>query len=194
MFKTLTPVFALVVAAALFFTYIQPTFENVKETQSEAAEYRDAVDKAEQLRELIDDKLADRNAFAPRDLERLEVMLPDRVDEVGFLMSLDRLASDHGVQLSDIEVETQGDTSIEALTGGTSGRDARSSAENGTHAPFDITFQIRGQYEEFRDFLRSLERSLKLVEVMELNFGEADEEGNVNYQLLIRTFTLTPNN
>lgn len=196
MFRTLLPLFALIVALALFFTYVKPTFDEVKLIQDETQEYVDAVEKAEQLRQRVAELISQRNSISQRDLERLETMLPDKVDEVELLIALSSLADAHNLQFSSISVSGGVGESPEQELGLTDGGRAESAEGNKKgYIPFRVGFTVAGPYDDFRAFLAALEQSLNFVEVTGLVFNGPDAPGSpTNYRLTLQAFTLAPSN
>ena len=67
MIKTLTPLFAIIVAIALFFTYIKPTFDSVKVLQTETEEYRIAIERAGELQREINKLTSQVNSIKVAD-------------------------------------------------------------------------------------------------------------------------------
>lgn len=194
MFKALTPVIAILVAVGLFFTYVQPTFDEIRAVQDETHDYDEAISKAEQLRDRINELNRQKNSISLTNLERLEAFLPDRVDEVELLIAIDALADTHNLAFGDI------------IVGGESAEAAAESARNRTdeddmpdndgspgdqYEQLDIGFTVTGTYEDFREFLKEVERSLVLMEVTEIAFTES--EGDlIEFMLDIRVFSLKP--
>ena len=194
MIRTLIPIFAILVAIALFLTYIQPTFGEIGEVQEEAFQYKDAIDKAEQLRLLVQELTAERNNIPLADLERLEGLLPDSIDEISLLIDLDALATVHSMSLGSIQIQSEGDG--DGGVGDIHDRfNETVSDENVSldtpYRSLDISFTISGTYEEFRAFLADLERSLVLNEVINLQFGDSEEESDTQvYGMTIRFYAL----
>ena len=104
MFKPLTPIIGIIVAVGLFFTYVRPTFEEVRDIQDETTEYAQAVDKASELQRRIDELKAQQSSISLSSLERLEALLPDRIDEVSTLIDLSMLAKNHRLTFGDINI------------------------------------------------------------------------------------------
>ena len=89
MYRLLTPVLAVIVAVALFTTFIKPTFEEYKRLDVEIADFALALAKADELQQRIAELIADKNAISASDSERLMAFLPDAIDEVDVVLSLD---------------------------------------------------------------------------------------------------------
>lgn len=199
MFKALTPIFALIIAAGLGFTYIQPQFIAIKAVQSEEKDYTEAIAKASELKALIDEKVRQVDSFNPVDLERLQTMLPDEVNEVSVVLDLDALARAQKMSLSSIEVRDS--------VGGNAGQVRQVAAPPPIEdpaglpqaaavqtSPFssrEISFTVTGTYEDFRKFVENLEQSLVFFDVVDLKFSES--EGDLTaYAMTIRTYSFNP--
>lgn len=210
MFKALTPIISIIVAVGLFFTYIRPTFQDVKAIQDETAEYAQAVEKASELKRRIAELKAQQSAIPLADLERLEALLPDRVDEVAALIDVDALAARHNLILGDIKVVDQKGTDskgsqatqpgpitpapgampgLAGASGAATPQDAEGGAIRGQYATLDIGFSVTGAYNDFRLFLEEIEQSLVLMEVTKITFTESEGDAMV-FTVGIRLYSL----
>jgi hypothetical protein len=195
MFKILTPIFALIIAAGLGFTYVQPTLVDIKRLQTEEKEYQNTIEKASKLKESIDKKKAEINAFDAVSVSRLLTMVPDAVDPVLVVMNLDNLASEYRLSLSNITIKE----SEESGGGAAATPEELVDPEGGESslsekAPFtqkEIGFTLTGTYEDFTEFLGSLEKSLEFFEVINLEFSK--EEGDLfDFDITLHTYTFNP--
>lgn len=210
MSKTLTPLIGTIVAVGLFFSYIQPTFEDIRGIQDEAAQYAQAVEKASELQQRINELKQRQSSISLADLERLEALLPGRVDEVAVLIDLDAIASSHNLTLGDVEVgdrekneadgqNAQNQPSIVAAPNqmiGSSDDEAPTGLEpsetvTSQYATLDISFSVVGTYNDFRMFLRDIERSLVLMEVTKITFTESEGDA-VPFAVTVRLYSLNP--
>lgn len=200
MFKALTPLIGIVVAVGLFFTYVRPTFEDIKGIQDETAQYAQAIEKASELRQRINELKQRQSSIPLADLERLEAMLPDRVEEVMVLLDLDVLATMHRLVLGDIKVGAEANT---APAGQNPPEDFEQSADETAlledpdaalrrqYTTLDMSFSVSGAYNDFRAFLEELERSLVLMEITKITF-EKSEGDAVPFTVAIRLYSLNP--
>ncbi len=203
MFKALIPVIGIIVAVGLFFTYIQPTFKDIRAIQDETTEYAQAITKAAELQQRIDELKQKQSSISLSNLERLEALLPERIDEVAVLIDIDTLATLHNLTLGDIEVNDQktdggaktdsqgkpiqsrgplNDGSLNTQTG---------EPMSGSYATLDLSFSVSGTYDDFRKFLQDIERSLVLMEVTKITFVRP-EEGATSFMINLQLFSLNP--
>lgn len=188
MFKILIPILGIIIAVGLFFTYIQPTFSEVRMIQDETAQYAEATEKATELQQRITQLKAQQERISQEDRARLETLLPNVLDEVTLLIDINTLASAHNLILSDIDVgNTEGvDTAVVEQQGATP---ATADPLREQYVPLDIGFSVAGSYADFRNFLKELERSLVLTEVTQIQFTES--EGDLTrFDIVVRFYSL----
>ncbi len=214
MFKTLTPIIGIIVAVGLFFTYIQPTFQDVKGIQDESASYAEATQKASELQQRISELKAQQSSISLANLERLQALLPDRINEVSVLIDLDTLATMHHLKLGTIKVGDQTSTKTGAQTrqpplaaapagaatspggvpsplGVSPQTGVTTGAVQGQYATLDIGFSVSGTYKDFRMFLTDIERSLVLMEVTKITFAKSEGD-TVPFMMSVRLYSLNP--
>ena len=189
MFKALTPILAILVALGLFFTYVQPTFEEIRGMQDEISKYDEAVATAQRLRIRLDELNRERNSISLVNLERLEAFLPDRVNEVGLLVDLDALADAYNLTFGEIQVAAQQAASSQSRRGSDDEDDGGS--QGPVYSSAELSFSVSGTYDDFRAFLRQIEQSLVLMEVSSITLAE--QEGDLpNFDVTVRVFSLNP--
>jgi len=120
----------------------------------------------------------------PADIERLHKLLPDHVDNVRLILDLDTLASKHGLALQNVAIsgaETKEPGAEEVIGPVTS-----------EHGEITIGFATTGTYERFVTFLTDLEKSLRIVDVIELKISPASTLGEptYNFNITLRTYWL----
>jgi Tfp pilus assembly protein PilO len=199
MYRLLTPILAFIVAFTLFFTFIQPTIDEYKKIDTEVSDYMQALDSADRLQQRVNELIADKNAIPQSDYERLMTFLPNSIDEVGVVLTLDDLASRSNLALDQISVQssrTRGGSSQQnavAEMAFDDDQDSSSQAEqtraDGTvvRKPTDsiesvmLTFSVTGEYQDFRTFIAELEKSLLLMDIVQLTISEAKDESLTSF-------------
>lgn len=182
MMSRLLPVIALIIAAVIFFAYIQPRFAGpIEELQAQIAGYDAALAAAEEFTEREAELINERNAIAPEELERLSKFLPDGVDNVQLILDLDALAARSGMTLSGFDV---------ASMPGAEGESSNTGPlieENGPVESIDVTVEAAGSYGALQTFLAGVENSLRLVDVVEVGI-ETSATGIYKYELTFRVY------
>ncbi len=204
MFKALTPIVALLIAIGLVITYVQPSFVAIKAMERETVEYENALRHASALQARIDEKLERKRGFDQTGLVRLSQLLPTEINEVDIILTLDGLARDHDMSLGDIEItepvaeeSTEPEEVAEAPIAAmgvddaplpSSGQAARTGGKGTTYT--DFAFSVTGTYDQLKDFVSDLERSLTLFEIMNLTFDESEGDQTA-FNLIVRTYAHT---
>lgn len=188
MIKTLTPIIAIVIAIALFFVYVQPTFTSVRVIEDETHQYEEAIASAERLQARVSELSQAQNTIPVSDLQRLEAMVPNSLDEVLLLIDLSALAQEHNLFLGEIQVDAEGAEGEDPFA------EAQPAPQNGAvegeaYESMDLGFSVVGTYEDFRAFVRAVEESLVLMEVVEISFSQSDGD-LLTFDMVIRTYAL----
>lgn len=186
MTKLIVAAIGVMIAGSIFFAYTKPSYANVGLLKAQIAQYDEALQKAAQLDQLKEDLLNKYNSFNPEDIKRLQLMLPDHADNIGLILELDSIASRYGMALENADVSTDStataasDATVESVIG---------SAPK--HAAITIHFSTFGTYDNFRSFMRDIETSLRLVDLVSLSIQpDAVVPGSYLYDVTIKTYWL----
>lgn len=179
--KLFTPILFVLIAIALFFWYVDPTYVRVQELLAQQSQLDQALTRSKELQDERDKLLARYNTFPQTDLNELQKLVPDHLDNVRLILDLDSMASRYGMRVRGVAIE--GDTS--RVQTGELGPNASA------YESVVLSFTVTGTYDTFRSFLGDLERSLRLVDVVGLEF-RATDTGVYDYTFRIRTYWLKP--
>lgn len=197
MTKSIIALVLLIASGAIFFLYTQPTYDQVKATQGQIASYDAALQKAAELQQLKQTLLQRYNSFNPNDLDRLQKLLPDHVDNIALMMDLDNLANHYNMVLENVQVSAPAGGSTQTAVGviGEGGRQKYDS--------LTISFSTQGTYQSFITFMKGLESSLRIVDMVSFTLSPqetgtntttpqigAGKEPIYSYSLTIRTYWL----
>lgn len=194
MFKILLPVIFILGSIGGFVFYVNPAYKTAKLNNEKLASINDALDKANQLSDLRD-KLADeRKKISPEDLDRIVKMVPDSVENIALIIYLNNIARDKGMDLlnpsfgggpSDASGQQAAVGAATTPSGLNIGPDGKS------HGSMTLSFGVNTTYEKFIDFLKELERSLRLVEIKEVNFSAPNPDtGRTTFNVTLETYWL----
>ncbi len=184
MFRTITPIFSVVLAIAMYFFFTGDIFTEIKTIQAETTEYEVAVQKGIEYNQKLESLLATKRSFSPLDSERVATLVPTDLDEVRVLVDLEAMAQTHKMLLGNIEVEN-GEVILAGVEEGVS------STEVGMRdfASADISFGLIGTYDQFRALLADIEKSLVLMEITNIDFI-ATEGSLQQFDVTIRVYSL----
>ncbi len=182
--KGIIPVICIVIAGALFYWYIDPTYAEIRDLRVTEGTLDGALSRALDLQQTRDQLLSRYNTFSQDDLTRLEKLLPDHVDNVRLVLDMDSMASQYGMRVRNVAIENpQKSAATQQI--GTVGPD------ESQYESMLFSFTVTGQYETFRQFLADLEKSLRLVDIEGVSFSSADN-GLYDYTITLRTYWLKP--
>ncbi len=187
--KLFLPIGLIIIAGAIFFWYIDPTYAHVRVLLAQESQYDEALGKARDLQSIRDQLLARYNTFSPADLERLQKLLPDHVDNVRLILDLDSMASKYGMRVRNVSIDTGSGATANA------GSAVSSVQQIGTsNQPYEsvvISFSVSGPYDAFRQYLTDLEQSLRLSDVIGISFVPNDT-GIYDFTIHLKTYWLAP--
>lgn len=191
MVKAIFSIVGLAIAGGVFFLYAQPRYDEIRALEVRVGQYDQALQKAAELQQLKQSLLSRYNAFNPVDVERLHKLLPDHVDNVRLVLDLDNLAVLHGMALQNVIVSN---APIEKSAPGSVGGGLGSRQK---YDSLTLKFSTRGTYSDFTAFLKDLETSLRIVDLVSLKLQQepdplpqARAEPIYRYDITIRTYWL----
>lgn len=182
MTSRIIPVLLVLIAVGLFFGYVHPTYgENVAALRAEIRGYDAALRAANAFAEKEAYIARERASIPESDLARLSAFLPDGVDNVQLILDLNALATRSGLTLSDFDVvENRASDSGSAMFALESDSPVDS---------IDLSLTAVGTYASFKAFLAGTERSLRLLDLVELTIDDS-ETGVYAYGMTFRIYWL----
>lgn len=180
-------------AIGLFFGYVNPVYraetgstevakKSIKELRQERAQYLDALGKTREIELARTGLLTRYNAIAEEDREKLRKLVPDHIDSVRLILELTNLAEQHRMTLRNFHLMAKdvgaGDLAAQVI-GPTETR----------FKAVTLSFSTTATYENFREFVKNLEESLRVVDISDVSVrAESGEE--YEYGVTIRTYHL----
>jgi cell fate (sporulation/competence/biofilm development) regulator YlbF (YheA/YmcA/DUF963 family) len=186
MFRTLTPTLAIIASLIIFFLFVQPQYAALSSTRVEIESYEKAQSDYENFIRKIEgfETVRDRVSVIERD--RLDALIPREIDSTQLLVDLEALAENNFLLFGNIEVsETARALDEEAES------DTRESGR--VSAPpehVDISFEVIGTYDQFKEFLLDLEQSLTLYEITRIALSAPPESSFMQYSVSVRSYAL----
>jgi Tfp pilus assembly protein PilO len=180
--KNLIAIALILAAIGIVFGYVRPQYNGaIKEKREELKSYEETLTMAKELEAKVSSFKARIGALDKEDMAKLEKMLPDTVSNVNLVIDINTIAANSGLVIRDISLEEskpqeQGKTSAPA-------------SNNEPYESIDLSFSVDATYSNFQNFLNSLERSLRLVDVVAVSFtpGETDR---YDFKVTVRTYWL----
>jgi Tfp pilus assembly protein PilO len=168
----------IVVAVGLFLGFTNPRYQQTKMVRDDVARFDEALTKAKELTALRDDLAATYNSFSTDEMGKLNTLLPDSIDTVRLIIDVDNIAKAHNLTLLNISVS--GDSASTQAVG----------PDSHPYGTMDMSFNVSTTYEQFKGFLEDVERSLRILDVDSIAFGQPDAVGRTTYTVRARTYWL----
>lgn len=181
--SNITPIILILASIGLFFGYINPTYtgvtgaintadKSIQELRVEENGYKEALNKTREIELVRNGLLARFNDLKESDKEKITKLLPDHIDSVRLIIDINNIAAEYGMSLSNIILTASGvlptpKTGMSASAATFVGPDERQ------YDSIKLGFTITGTYENFIQFLKEIEESLRLVDVTSLAFSSA---------------------
>lgn len=170
----------LLVGAWFIFTqFTDPSFKKIDALRADAARFDVALTKANELRAERAKLQSKFNLFPEEEKAKLAKFLPETIDTVRLIIDIDRIATARSLRITNVSIST-------SEVGG----EARGSVPYGVAS---LTFGIQATYEQYIGFLRDLETSLRLTDVMSISFTAATDSPENSYTTRINTYWILPN-
>ncbi|MHB1163396.1 MAG: type 4a pilus biogenesis protein PilO [Minisyncoccota bacterium] len=177
------PAFALLVAIAIFFIYINPTWTGpIVVAKTTIALDDQALVAAQQYAEQQNKLAAARDAIDPANLAAVTTLLPDSVDNVGLILDLNALAARSGLSVANVDVASNSGTTAQSSSGPSAGN-------ADPVGSIDLSLSATGTFAAFQTFLNGVERSQRLLDVRDVVVKGSDT-GIYTYQMTIRLYWL----
>ncbi len=206
--RWLLPLILIGAGVAGFLLIAQPIYDEATTLKIEADKYNEALANAKIL-QAERDRLTDKfNSFKAEDLVRLEKIVPDSVDNIKLILEIQEVAQDRGILVKNVEFEPEQflepdpNASAEAKAKEEAAKKQANlrrpgAANNLDYEAFDLEFSIEGKYSAYVEFMKLLERSLRVVDVRAITFTPGTSEDkdkiyidNYKYTFRINTYRL----
>lgn len=165
MYRLLIPFFLVCMAGLIGLYVLAPQYEEIQHLRVEEAGLKADLQSAADINQRIAE-LESQYANFPHDAEaKLGVMLPDQVDSVRFIIDMNALVVQRGLEMLNPSASVA-DTQKTAQVGG--------AAQGSGIAESSFAFTVMATWSEFRALLRDIERSLALRDMSTLSFAAAE--------------------
>lgn len=174
MFRFILPTIIIAIALAGFFTFTQPIYRDISASKLEAASYNEALSNSKAL-ETERDKLTKKyNTISSENMSKLTKMLPENVDNIRLILEIEKIAAPYGMVLKDVKYDTSSAEEKPAAGGQQALQPAASRKDYGT---WELQFSTTGTYNNFLNFLKSLEKNLRIVDIVSIKFSSVANQG-----------------
>jgi len=193
MFKFITLAILIGVSTAGFVFFTNPLYKDVLTLRSQTASYNEALNNSKSLENERDKLTKKYNTINPENLVKIAKLLPDNVDNIRLILEIEKVALPYGMVLRDVKYDN---VSKDAQGGATQGDDM-SPNSNREYGIWDLEFSTSATYNNFINFVKDLEKNLRIVDISAVNFSSEvgtgvnpSFVGVYNYQIKIKTYWL----
>jgi Tfp pilus assembly protein PilO len=111
-------------------------------------------------------------------------MLPANPQNVQLILELNAAASQYGMVLQNVKIDASTDTPTIPGRPGPGGQ----SPDVGN---LTITFSVAGPYNGFTNFIKTIEKSLRIIDIQKATFTATDPKStNYQYTVAVKTYWL----
>ncbi len=190
--KFLIPILLIIISGTGFFMLVSPKYEEIKILKQEVDAYDNALANSKVLTDERDKLATKYNNINKSDLERLNKLLPDNIDNIRMILEIEKLALYYDMYLKDIKYDDkkENEENVEVQAG------VQNNNFNSEYGSWDLEFTTEGSYGNFISLLKDIEKNLRLVDVVSVDFVSSDLSGskkdsdNYKYIIKIRTYWL----
>lgn len=179
------PIILIIISGALFVTWIDPQYQEIKEKQSEKARFDETLAKTVEIREFRKDIQSKYNTIETNDIERLEKMLPTHIDNIRLILDVNSVANKRQMTISDIRIDLKNENS---------GSGDIAVSDMGTYGSVGFRFTVVTTYANFKQFLDDLATSLRVIDVTSVEIETIQGETQFyRFNVGIKTYWLPSN-
>lgn len=169
--KLIFSIFILAGAIAVFFLFARPELDKINILQAEESDIEQSLSELQELAKLRDALLSQYNAVNPLDIERLDKIVPSKIDSGLLIAELEAFSQQYNIVLNSISITDEQQQRQQQQRGGV----VRDIAEQ----PFQklpISLQAAGTYGSIRDFLKRLEINTRIIDIAQMRFTSGEED------------------
>jgi Tfp pilus assembly protein PilO len=195
MFKLVIPIILIAVSITAFLALSSPLYRDILVLRETKAAYNQALGNSKMLENERDKLTKKYNSINPDDLTRLVKMLPDNVDNIRLILEIEKIALPYGMVLRDVKYDTLKEEVAEVPPPGVIQGGMVILPERKDYGSWTLEFATNGSYVNFINFLRDLERNLRIVDVSSLSFASGSDVltfplESYRYSFKIKTYWL----
>lgn len=189
----------IIISGILFFTIVNPLYSSVSNLRTEVTTYNVALDHSTELQKTRDQLIDTYKHIKQEDRDRLEHFLPNTVNNIKFILEVERIANLHSMSIKNIKFDTaKAQETKTTASGATTIITANDPSANLPYGIFPIEFSTEGNYDAFSLFLKDLEHNLRLVDIKSISFtvpapsdrGIGPDPSIYTYSIKVQTYWL----
>ncbi len=181
MFRVIFNTLLIVTAVTLFLIFTRPQYDSLSKLRSTLSSRNDVVNNSGALKDELRKKQAAKSSIDINLIDRLNKIVPADVDSVFLIIEVDDLARRYGMSLKsprfsskDVVSDTRGFQTIDTKP----------------YNVFTFEFVVDGSYDNFMEFLRDVERNMRLFDVTAVSFMTPEKGNTISFRVSLNTYWL----
>lgn len=189
-YRSTVQILLVIISVVIVFTYIRPSFQEMKSVQDETQEYKEALENATTFNQELQRLLSVANSYSSSELRLLERYLPDRVDVIAVMRDIETIVKNNKMALTGLSSELSG-TEAYNPTNVPQGQANSDTKENSLYVQ-QFVVETAGTYDQFKLLLQDFERNAYPLEVVRIGFIPG--EGTLyTFSIVLETYALNGN-
>lgn len=190
--RNIFAILLILASIGIYYGYTKNAWAEIKSIKVQKAELDQTLEKADQLEEKKQEINAKINSFGQEDKARLNKMIPDNADNVRLIIDIQNIAETSGLILKDIKINDsseEGQTSNEAAQTAFNQTDGTFDGEsNQTYNSVKLSFSVTSTYQNYVDFIKKLEKSLRLVDITSLSIKNTGAPNIYQFDITLKAY------
>jgi hypothetical protein len=166
--KLILPILLILISVIAFIFGVNPWYKDVTALKADIVVYNKALSSSNELKSKEDTLITAYNEIKQEDKDRLNNFLPSTVNNIQFILEVERIASLHNMPVKDIKFESVKKDATPTNANIIVSEDTKDAKSYGV---FPMEFTTEGKYEAFVPFLKDLELNLRLADVKSVAFA-----------------------
>jgi Tfp pilus assembly protein PilO len=181
--KVFTPILLVIISIGLYFSYLDPAIGKIRMYQELHEKLTQTALQYKQLNTEMDTLQQKYEKISIQDEEVLNQILPDTIDPVRLILVLSRMILNSNLSINSFELP-RWDKGNQILT----------EVRVGELQTSVLSIQVEGEYEQFKQFLKTLESSKRIIDIVGIEV-ENDTKSGTNtkqiYNVTMRVYWLS---
>jgi Tfp pilus assembly protein PilO len=180
MIKTILSILLFVISGGMLFAYASPVYTKTQATLAEVAQYTEANGKVREVQELKNALTAKYQQLTPQNIARLQSLLPDHVDNVKLVLDIDGIAERRGIRIGNVVAKREDEKASGSANSTPSLGIESAVLDAQKYKSLVLDFNVVANYSDFILFMRDLEQSLRIVDLVSLKMEPVSTRGGVS--------------
>lgn len=169
------PFIIIITCVGLYFVYISPSIADINSKKARYEEYQNVLNKVQEITTKKDELSSAYNNISEINLDRLNKIIPEKFNDALFANDINSMASASGVVLNSVLITpTQTDTRIVDQT----------EVSDEPYKRISGQLEVSGRFDQILNFIKGLESSLQLIDVVNINVLPGGSEGSSRDMIL----------